>query len=364
MTEHMIARLFSKSRHSAHAGRLFSAALVGALACAVVTVSMTIAGPVAWAQDAQVQGLVDRVERLQRELQTLQRTVYRGEPPPVEAAAPAAGGLNTNVAARLELRLSQLEAQIRQLTGGIEEAGHRQNLLRGQLDKLAADTDLRLRQLEQGTGSPSAAGLPAGQGAGQIAGQGAGQGAGGTMLGQPLGAEAPGGGVNVLGTVPAQDLEALQTERVEQAGQAAAAPGQQTAQAYALQGGTPEEQYQSAFTLLSQANYAEAELALNAFVEAHPDDPLAGNAKYWLGETYYVRQDFQRAAITFAEAYQRYPDNNKAPDNLLKLGMSLAALGSEGDACGTFAELLKRYPDAAATVQQRAKQERQRLGCK
>ena len=163
------------------------------------------------------------------------------------------------------------------------------------------------------------------------------------------------------------DLEALQAERVEPAGPAGpaqtAAPGQQTAQAFVLQGTTAEEQYKHAFSLLSQANYGEAELALRSFVEQHPEDPLAGNAKYWLGETYYVRQDFEQAAITFAEAYQRYPDNSKAPDNLLKLGMSLAALGSKTDACGTFAELLKRYPDAAVTVLQRAKQERRRLGC-
>jgi tol-pal system protein YbgF len=130
-----------------------------------------------------------------------------------------------------------------------------------------------------------------------------------------------------------------------------------------LAGETPEEQYQHAFGLLSQANYGEAELALRTFVEQNPKDPLAGNAKYWLGETYYVRQDYQQAAVTFAEAYQEYPNSGKAPDNLLKLGMSLSALGSDSDACGTFTELLKRYPTAAATVLQRANQERQRLAC-
>ena len=130
-----------------------------------------------------------------------------------------------------------------------------------------------------------------------------------------------------------------------------------------MAGETPEEQYQQAFGLLSQANYGEAELALRSFVQMNPQDPLAGNAKYWLGETYYVRQDYQQAAVTFAEAYQEYPNSGKAPDNLLKLGMSLSALGSKPDACGTFAELLKRYPKAAATVIQRAKRERQRLAC-
>ncbi len=333
--------------------------LLGAL---VLAAGGNLLAPRAWAQDSQVQGLVDRVDRLQRELMTLQRQVYRGEAPP--APAPGAlsgdsGGLNTTAAARIELRLSQLEAQLRELTGQIEEANHRQTQLRGQIDKLAADTDLRLRQIEQG-----GAGMAAGQGMGEVMGQGTGLGmaqSGGAMSGPQFGAADP-GAPGTLGTVPAEDLQALRAEKVQSAPQSAAAG--QGAQDYALQGTSAEEQYRHAFGLLSQANYGEAELALRAFVQANPDDPLAGNAQYWLGETYYVRQDFQQAAITFAEAYQRYPDNSKAPDNLLKLGMSLAALGSNTDACGTFTELLKRYPNAAVTIKQRAKQERERLGCR
>ena len=175
----------------------------------------------------------------------------------------------------------------------------------------------------------------------------------------------------VLGTIRQSDLEAFQSQPVapgtaiaQQDTSLAIQPGSPEAAAgYTLVGATPEEQYKYAFGLLSQANYGEAELALRGFVAQNPNDTLAGNAKYWLGETFYVRQDYQQAAITFAEAYQEYPNSGKAPDNLLKLGMSLGALGSKNDACGTFAELLKRYPQAAATVLQRAKQERQRLSC-
>jgi tol-pal system protein YbgF len=353
-----------KSRPDGFSTRLGAAALVFALAFGA---SIGAQAPAARAQDARVQGLIDRIDRLQREVQTLQRAVYRGENPPPAEPAPLATGvgtagsgeLETTAAARLALRLSQLETQMRELTGQIEESNHRQTQLREQIDKLAADTDLRLRQLEQNAGlAPNVTGLPAGQ-AQPDAGQG-----GTALLGQPQGeAATSGGGTNVLGTVPAQDLAAVQSGQA-QAGQAQAGAAAPSQQAYALQGATVEEQYQNAFSLLSQSNYGEAELALRAFVDEHPDDPLAGNAKYWLGETYYVRQDFQQAAITFAEAYQRYPDNSKAADNLLKLGMSLSALGSNDDACGTFAELLKRYPNAPATVQQRANQERQRLNCK
>src|SRR3546814_8437145 len=80
-----------------------------------------------------------------------------------------------------------------------------------------------------------------------------------------------------------------------------------------------------------------------------------------LGETYYGRGNYQQAAVTFAEGFETYPDNSKAPDNLLKLGMSLASLGSTQDACGTFTVLLDRYADAPATILSRAQRESQRL---
>ncbi len=333
------------------------------LACAVALAAGVLgaSGGGGLAQDTQTQSLIDRIDRLQRELSDLQRNVYRGEPPPTPpAGAPAqSGGLTTTAAARIELRLSQFEAELRALTGQVEEAVYRNSQLRERLDRLAADMDLRLQRLEQA--SPATAAAPGAQ-AGRPA--------------APAGGEPSSSGdqPRALGTINQADLEALQRQQVESASSAAQAgaaqgpaqpPGAQQAAApdYPLAGETAEEQYQHAFGLLSQANYGEAERALRSFIARHPDDALAGNAKYWLGETYYVRQDYQQAAVTFAEAYQEYPDSAKAPDNLLKLGMSLSALGSTSDACGTFAELLKRYPEAAATVTQRAQQERQRLAC-
>ncbi|MEE8188896.1 MAG: tol-pal system protein YbgF [Kiloniellales bacterium] len=320
---------------------------------AIVLVLGLQAGP-ASAQDADIQSLVNQIERLQRELSTLQRQVYRGQTPPAPAAGASAeaGGLSTTSAARIDLRLSQFESELRSLTGQVEEVTFRHSQLRERLERLAADMDLRLQRLEQG--APPV-----------VAGQGA---AGGQLAATP-GARSFDTEPKVIGTIDPNQLQALQTQGVEQAspgaqaGQLGAAAQQTASLAYPLQGDSPQERYQHAFGLLSQANYGEAELALRAFLGQHPKDPLAGNAKYWLGETYYVRQDYQQAAVTFAEAYQEYPDNTKAPDNLLKLGMSLAALGNKSDACGTYIELLRRYPDAAATVMQRAKQERQRLTC-
>ncbi len=275
---------------------------------------------------AQGQSLIDEVKRLQRELTTLQRYVYKGEQPPASAITGVygtEGAVSQTEAARLELRLSQLEAALRGLTGSIEEQSFRVDRLNKRMDKLVADMDARLRRLEQRTG-----GRPA------VA-------AGGMQGGVQGGAQerAPG----TLGTVSADAVAALRAQGVE-TGSGVATSGEVAP--YVLPEGTPESRYRHAFTLLSQANYSEAERALKAYLVQHSDHRLAGNAKYWLGETYYVRGQYQDAAITFAEGYQEYPGNSKAPDNLLKLGKSLAALGETTDACGTYSELIQRFPNA------------------
>jgi tol-pal system protein YbgF len=115
---------------------------------------------------------------------------------------------------------------------------------------------------------------------------------------------------------------------------------------------------------MRKAKYDEAEAAFKEFLAANPDDPLADNAHYWLGETYYVRGDYARAAEAFLEGYQGNKAGPKAPDTLLKLGMSLAALGKNKEACATYGELKKTLPDAPATIKGKADKERRRLGCR
>ncbi len=289
-----------------------------------------MAASAAFAQSSQAQNLADKVDRLQRELQTLQRAVYRGEKPPEPDAVPAQGQLTPGHAARIEVRLSQFESELRSLTGQIENMSFAVDQVTARLDKLVADVDRRLQQLEAGGQFGQAAPAQA----------------------QPDVGAGSSSTVGTIGTIPQSDLQAAQSQT------AAFSPS-----SYELPGDTPEAKYGYAFSLLRQANYGEAELALKAFVQQFGSDPLAGNAQYWLGETYYVQGDYQQAAVAFAEAYQNYPNSEKAPDNLLKLGKALAALGSREDACGTHAELLRRYPNAASTIRQHATQELQRLDC-
>lgn len=136
-----------------------------------------------------------------------------------------------------------------------------------------------------------------------------------------------------------------------------------TAADVALPEGTPKAQYDYAFDFLKRQDYARAEVAFREFLKRYPKDPLSGNAQYWLGETHYVRGDYQKSAVEFMNGYQNYPKSNKAPDNLLKLGMSMANIGQAQGACTALGRLNKEYPDAGDQIRRSVQQERQKLKC-
>ncbi|MGF1628510.1 MAG: tol-pal system protein YbgF [Kiloniellaceae bacterium] len=306
------------------------------------------------AQPALAQSVDDQLQRLQRELSDLQRQVYSGGTPPPAAAGDGGGGVPPTQAARIQLQLEEFEVQLQELTGRIEDMDFRVQTVSDRLDRLVADVDLRLRNLEPGGLPPVGAEAPSDGDGGQMAPEA-------PVAGAPGAAPSP-AQPGTIGSISERDLSNFQQQQpAAPAGTPAAPAGGQTA---ALPGGGPQEQYDYAFGLLRQANYPGAEQAFSAFLEQYPQHALAGNAKYWLGETYYVRGNYQQAAVTFAEGFEAYPNNSKAPDNLLKLGMSLASLGSTQDACGTFSVLLDRYADAPATILSRAQRESQRLSCR
>ena len=127
--------------------------------------------------------------------------------------------------------------------------------------------------------------------------------------------------------------------------------------------GSASEQYNAAFGLLRKADYEGAEDALRSFIRRHPNDPLAGNAQYWLGESYYARGKYTEAAAAFADGYKRYPKGPKAPDELLKLGMSLDHANQKHNACIALTQLDHDFPHPGNAVKDRAAQEKKKLGC-
>ena len=125
----------------------------------------------------------------------------------------------------------------------------------------------------------------------------------------------------------------------------------------------PSEIYSYAYDMLVRENFVEAEKYFKAFIGEHPDDPLASNAYYWLGETYYVQKKFQLAAISFARGFQNFPKGNKAIDQLFKLALTFMNLGKNEDACAAFSKLESEFPNAPKRISNRAKEYIKRAKC-
>ncbi len=286
-------------RRSAAIGGLAGVILLGALV-----------GPHAAAQNQDVRALQDRLQRLDRDLVAMQQRVYRGGTPPVSMAPVVSAGDATGT---LETRMAKAESDLRTTTGQIEEINFAVGDLRQRLDRLANDLDFRLSALEKSF------------------------------------AERP--------PAKAAATPAVAPGATKPTAKTAAVP------AVKLPKGTPKEQYDFAFDLLKRTEYAQAEQALKQFVAAHPKDPLAASAQYWLAETLFVRNNYVDAAAQFLAGYQKYPHSPKAPDSLMKLGLSLAKLKKNQEACAAFGRFQKEYPTATGALRGRVADERRRLKC-
>ncbi|MGI9409861.1 MAG: tol-pal system protein YbgF, partial [Hyphomicrobiaceae bacterium] len=131
-----------------------------------------------------------------------------------------------------------------------------------------------------------------------------------------------------------------------------------------VSGDDPQQIYEAAYGLLLQQEYGAAQQAFADFVGKFSKHALAGNAQYWLGETYYVRGQYKDAAGAFLAGYRKFAASAKAPDSLLKLAMSLDRLGQKSAACSSLGELGAKFPGAPSHVKRRALQEQRRLRCK
>ncbi|MGE5146315.1 MAG: tol-pal system protein YbgF [Candidatus Eiseniibacteriota bacterium] len=289
-------------------------------------------------QDVEARALKEQVQELGQKIadaRVLLAETVRNQVPPT-------------VAAQLEVRLSDLEAEVRGLTGRIEELDFGMRRMNERLDKAMADMEFRISELEEGKGGKKGAKTTAKNAksaeAKSAEAKSTDNKADGARGEEPAssGTEHPGGG-------PA----------ASQPQTAMANPGP-----VKLPQGSETDQYQYAMSFLRKGQYEQASSALQAFVAAHPNGQLASNAVYWLGESFYARGMFDQAAVRFAEGYQKYPNGAKGPDSLLKLGMSLGRLNKKTEACTTLAELRRKYPDAPGNIQSGANAARQRFGCR
>ena len=126
----------------------------------------------------------------------------------------------------------------------------------------------------------------------------------------------------------------------------------------------PKEQYEFAISFMKIGDYETAEFALKEFIEKNKDHDLAGNAQYWYGETFRIRQLYSDAATAYLDGYQNYPKSKKAPDNLLKLGITMVQLGEKDQGCKMISGVKKEYPKASKSVLQKAQYEQKKFKCK
>ena len=110
-------------------------------------------------------------------------------------------------------------------------------------------------------------------------------------------------------------------------------------------------------------DYETAEAALREFIDVNKDHDLAGSAQYWYGETFRIRQLYSDAATAYLDGYQNYPKSKKAPDNLLKLGITMVQLGEKDQGCKMISGLKKEYPKASKSVLQKAQYEQKKFKC-
>lgn len=240
----------------------------------------------------------------------------------------------------LQAQIAQLEQRVRTLTGRVEEAEFRNRQLEDRLERLARDYEARLQALEGGADVAAAQADSDGQ--------------------EPLIEDTPTSPDQTttprvpgsLGTVREGDLATVPP----------APPSSDGSASTAQQG--PQERYDTALNLLQVGNLDAARTGLSQFLDRYPEHPLAANAAYWLAEVHYAERDYAQAARAFASNFQTYGvEANKAGENLLKLGMSLEALGQSEQACVSYSKLEELYSNPPANLRAVLIREQGRAGC-
>jgi tol-pal system protein YbgF len=277
-----------------------------------------------------------------------------------------------------EIRIQQMEDQMRQLNGRIEEMSYQLLQMQETIRKQQEDNEFRFQQPEKTGGASGGGGAktpvkkseadvapPASGGGDDIA----------KVIQAPQGAEtAPSTDVPAndgLGQPP-RELGSIQFDQngnpvgnsmnenatVGSAPLPDAAGPQQTASL-----GSEGDQYRAAYGHVLSGDYGTAEQEFTQYISRYPNSARAADANFWLGEALYSQGKFNEAAKTFLNAHQKYGTSEKAPEMLLKLGMSLAALDNTDTACATLREVTKRYPKASRAVINKVASEQKRLAC-
>jgi len=284
---------------------------------------------------------LEKLEILQEDIKTLEKAVYSQEFK--TSTSNELLSSDGDILTRHLLKLSELEEQFKILTNNFEEINFKLDKLSNRITKVQTDNQMRFQDLEK-SGFNTETNITT------------------SGVKKLPGSSEP----TDLGGVSDADVASLEqiqkTQSIESVGTVITETAQRTEKI--LPQTSPEEQYEFATSFLKVGDYETAEFALREFLDINSDHKLAGNAQYWYGETFRVRQLYQDAASAYLDGYQKYPKSQKAPVNLLRLGVMLVQIGEKEQGCSMILGVKEQYPKANQSVIQKAEYEKKKFNCK
>ena len=294
--------------------------------------------------------IYETLELIQKNIKTLEKAVYSGS---IEINNENGSSLILNdnsedVLTKHLLKLSEIENQFQELTNRFEEINFKLDKLSNRLSKVQADNQIRFQDIE---GS-----ITSGDFSNKISKN---------KLNENDNILPGSSEPQDLGSISYKDTETNETSQKIQSVETTASIVTESFQAEEkiLPNEAPTKQYEFATSFLKVGDYPTAERAFREFVLSNPDHELAGNAQYWYAETFRIRQLYTDAASAYLEGYQKYPKGEKAPINLLKLGISMVQIGEKDQGCKMINGVEKQYPKANQSVIQKAKYESKKFEC-
>ena len=298
--------------------------------------------------------IYETLEIIKNDLKTLERAVYSGS---IEVKTSSNEQSNIELDSNSEdvltrhlLKLSEVEDQFRQLTNKFEEINFKLDKLSNRLSKIQADNQIRFQDIESAISS------------GEVTTQLSSKPKTDTKNEILPGSSQP----QDLGSISYKDTETSETSQKIESVDTTATVVTETFQAEEKilpQDLSPKKQYEFATSFLKVGDYSTAERAFREFVLDNSEHELAGSAQYWYAETFRIRQLYTDAASAYLEGYQKYPKGNKAPINLLKLGVSMVQIGEKDQGCKMINGVELQYPKANQSVIQKAKYESKKFEC-
>ena len=292
-------------------------------------------------EDVSLKAISDQIQVIINDIKTLEKAVYQKSDivSSRSSSSTSSDGLNEDIMTKHLLKLNEVEDQFRELTNKFEEVNFKLDKLSTRVTKIQSDTQLRFSDLETGaitSTEKKQTPLP------------------GSTKPQDFGAAPAYQTSNLPQRQSINSIESAKTDIAEEP-----EPRESL-----LPDKPAKEQYEFAVSFMKIGDYETAEFALKEFIDKNKDHDLAGSAQYWYGETFRIRQLYSDAATAYLDGYQNYPKSNKAPDNLLKLGITMVQLGEKDQGCKMISGIEKEYPKANKSVLQKAQYEQKKFKCK